>query len=71
MMQVHAPDEVPEVQKICQLIIDKAEVRPIKVAGISREAFYERTRKAFAVVATGESRLYGCIILKKGVIFQG
>ena len=69
MMQVHAPDEVPEVQKICQVIIDKAEGRRIKVAGITREAFYERARKAFAIVATGELRLYGCILLKKGVIF--
>lgn len=69
MMQVHAPDEVPEVQKICQVIIDKAEGRRVRVAGITREAFYERARKAFAIVATGELRLYGCILLKKGVIF--
>lgn len=69
MMQVHAPDEVPEVQKICQIVIDKAEGRRVKVAGISREAFYERARRAFAIVATGELRLYGCILLKKGVIF--
>jgi L-fucose mutarotase len=69
MMQVHAPDEVPRVQEICQIVIDKAEGRHIKVAGISREAFYERARKAFAIVATGELRLYGCILLKKGVIF--
>lgn len=69
MMQVHAPDEIPEVQKICQVIIDKAEGRRVKVAGITREAFYDRARKAFAIVATGELRLYGCILLKKGVIF--
>lgn len=69
MMQVHAPQEVPEVQRICQVIIDKAEGRHVKVAGITREAFYERARRAFAIVATGELRLYGCILLKKGVIF--
>jgi L-fucose mutarotase len=69
MLQVHAPGEVPQVQEICQIIIDKAEGRHIKVVGISRDAFYERARKAFAVVATGELRLYGCILLKKGVIF--
>jgi L-fucose mutarotase len=69
MMQVHAPQEIPEVQKICQIVIDRAEGRHVKVAAISREAFYERARKAFAIVATGELRLYGCIILKKGVIF--
>ena len=35
---------------------------------IERFAFYERTRKAFAVVMTGETAKYGNIILKKGVI---
>lgn len=69
MQQVHDPQEIPEVQKICQVVIDRAEGRHVKVAAITREAFYERARKAFAVVATGELRLYGCIILKKGVIF--
>jgi len=35
---------------------------------VERFAFYERARRAFAVVATGESALYANIILKKGVI---
>ena len=35
---------------------------------LDRFAFYERTRNAFAVLATGEQRLYGCILAKKGVI---
>ncbi|MBR6926289.1 MAG: L-fucose mutarotase [Bacteroidaceae bacterium] len=32
-----------------------------------RFAFYERARKAYAVVVTGETAKYGNIILKKGV----
>ena len=39
----------------------------VDIAFIERFAFYERTEKAFAVVATGETRKYGNIILKKGV----
>jgi L-fucose mutarotase len=35
---------------------------------IDRFAFYDRARKAYAVVASGESALYANIILKKGVI---
>jgi len=35
---------------------------------IERFAFYERARKAFAVVMTGETAKYGNIILKKGVV---
>lgn len=68
MMQVHAPDEVPEVQRDCQKIIDEAEGKRWVLAGIPREAFYERARKAYAVLLTGEPRGYGCIIIKKGVI---
>ncbi len=34
---------------------------------ISRSAFYDRARKAFAIVLTGELAKYGNIILKKGV----
>ena len=35
---------------------------------IERFAFYERAKKAYAVVMTSESALYANIILKKGVI---
>lgn len=37
-------------------------------AALERQAFYLRAGQAFAVVATGELRTYGNIILKKGVI---
>lgn len=35
---------------------------------IEKFAFYERARKAYAVIATSESALYANIILKKGVV---
>lgn len=35
---------------------------------VERFAFYERAKKAYAIVATGESALYANLILKKGVI---
>ncbi|XP_030627813.1 fucose mutarotase isoform X1 [Chanos chanos] len=38
---------------------------------VERFAFYERARRAFAVVATGETALYGNLIIKKGVIPAG
>jgi L-fucose mutarotase len=37
-------------------------------AATERFAFYERTRRAFAIVLTGELQPYGNFILKKGVI---
>ena len=36
-------------------------------ARVERFAFYERAKKAFAVVMTGETAKYGNLILKKGV----
>ena len=69
MLQVHAPDEVPQVQKECQQIINRVEGREVELAGIKREEFYEQARKAFAVIYTNELRPYGCLLLKKGVIF--
>ncbi len=68
MLQVHAPEEVPEVQQLCQKQIDLAENKQVEMLGISREEFYVRARAAYAVVATGEQRPYGCILLKKGVV---
>ena len=38
------------------------------VANIERFAFYEEAKKAYAIIATGESALYANIILQKGVI---
>ncbi len=38
------------------------------IAQIERFAFYDRARKAYACIATGERSLYACIILKKGVL---
>ncbi|XP_059517621.1 fucose mutarotase isoform X2 [Myotis daubentonii] len=35
---------------------------------IERFEFYQQAKKAFAVVATGETALYGNLILKKGVL---
>jgi L-fucose mutarotase len=39
-----------------------------EVAQIERFAFYERAKKAYAVIATSEKALYANVILKKGVV---
>ncbi|XP_029465457.1 fucose mutarotase isoform X2 [Rhinatrema bivittatum] len=50
-----------------QLLLTRAGSATI-LEKVERFAFYERAKKAFAVVATGETALYGNLILKKGVI---
>ena len=37
-------------------------------AEIDRFAFYEESRKAYAIIATGEKALYANVMLQKGVI---
>jgi L-fucose mutarotase len=65
---VGKPDEIPAVQKEFQTVIDKREGKSSPMGKLERFAFYERAKKAFAIVATGELRTYGCVVIKKGVI---
>jgi L-fucose mutarotase len=67
MAVVGKPKEVPAIaHEFHKLLRKEGEKRPIEA--LERNAFYERARGAFAIVATGETRLYGNLILKKGVI---
>lgn len=50
-------------------IIEKYDSRGAKtVANIEKPSFMEETKKAYAVVATGEKALYANIMLQKGVV---
>lgn len=62
------PDAVPPVCVEMQRVLDETLTNQPRLGKIDRFDFYERAREAYCVIATGESRLYGCILLKKGVI---
>jgi L-fucose mutarotase len=49
-------------------VIARREGPQFTLGQLERFAFYERARHAFAIIATGERRLYGNVLLKKGVI---
>jgi L-fucose mutarotase len=40
----------------------------VELAKLERFAFYARAREPFPLVQTGETRLYGNVLLKKGVV---
>ena len=40
----------------------------MKLSLLERFAFYERVHGAYAVIQTGERRLYGNVLLKKGIV---
>jgi len=50
-----------------QTAIDRNDA-DIKLVPIAGQPFYDRIKNAYAIVASGELRLYGNIILRKGVI---
>ena len=69
MMQPGSADDLdPDVEKSYRNVIDKLWPGTPSTERIERFAFYERTKKAYCVVMTGETVKYGNIILKKGVI---
>ena len=68
MEVVGAPDEEQPVFAEFRNIIRAREGERFALASLERYAFYERASEAFAIVATGERRLYGNLILKKGVV---
>ena len=65
---VGKPKEIPPVQKEVQKVIDKAEGKSWPLKSIERFAFYDKAKKAYCVIQTGERRFYGCFVLTKGVI---
>jgi L-fucose mutarotase len=68
MQMVDDPEGVPPVVAEFQTVIDTVADNPVKIRTMERFAFYERAQDAFAIIQTGERRLYGNIILKKGVL---
>lgn len=62
------PDGRPSIHDAFERILATAEGRPVAMEAIDRFAFYDRARAAFAVIATGETRLYANLVLKKGVV---
>ncbi|MBR2282874.1 MAG: L-fucose mutarotase [Ruminococcus sp.] len=69
LMEVVPGDDVkPVIWEEYKRIISRYEPENCKIELIERFAFYERAKKAYAVVMTGETAIYANIILKKGVV---
>ena len=68
MQVVDDPNATPAVVAMFQDLINDTADHPAQIQSLERFAFYERAKEAFAVVQSGEQRLYGNIIVKKGVV---
>ncbi len=68
MQVVGAPEAEPPIFEEFRAMVAKREGLRFRIGALERFAFYARTAKCFALVATSEVRLYGNIILKMGVV---
>lgn len=64
MSVVKGDPTVPEIWDTYKAIINNDEA----IEMIERQAFYDRGKNAYAIVATGEEAIYANILLKKGVV---
>ena len=70
LMETVGDDPRPPVWDVYEQSWNEAEkdAGPVSVRTIERMAFYDYTPSVYAVVITGETALYGNLILKKGVL---
>ena len=69
LMEVVPGDKcIPVIWNQYRSILEKRREDPSAVEMMERFAFYERAKKAYAIVASGETAIYANILLKKGVV---
>ncbi|HEV7285658.1 RbsD/FucU family protein [Kaistia defluvii] len=67
MQVVGDPDRREPIVDEFEAIVQRHEPEH-KVHSLERFAFYERANAGYAIVQTGETRQYGNLILKKGIV---
>ena len=68
MMAPEPRDKIdPALERAYRAAVDRHAPGTPAIVRIRRGEFYERARKAYAIVMTGETAKYANIILKKGV----
>ena len=70
LMAVVAGDDVPtpSIWKEYEAILQKHEPENCAMEEMERFAFYDRAKKAYAIIASGETAVYANVLLKKGVV---
>jgi L-fucose mutarotase len=68
MMPVDDADRVPDVQRVVLAEIERAVGRPVTPGKLARPDFYRAAAASFGVVQVGDSRGYGCFLIRKGVV---
>ncbi|MCL1077935.1 ribose ABC transporter [Parashewanella spongiae] len=69
MKVVDKPDAVPEIVNDFKTIVSQSPSKGSPFESLERHAFYQAAKDCFTIIQTGETRLYGNIIVTKGIIF--
>ena len=67
LMETTNGDPTPEIWAVYKEKANNKD-KNVRLGFLERNEFYNRSRNAFAVVASGEEAIYANIIIKKGVI---
>jgi L-fucose mutarotase len=65
------PTLTPAIVEEFERIASEVEGRTLTARALPREQFYSAARAAYVIVATGETRLYGNLLVTKGVVAGG
>ena len=68
MQVVGDPNAVPDVVADFQTIVNEVAQPPAKIVGLERFDFYTAAKEAYCIIQTAETRLYGNLILQKGIV---
>ncbi len=69
LMEVVPGDPVvPTIWDTYKELLKKHDPDHSEIEMIERFAFYDRAKKVYAIIATGETAIYANILLKKGVV---
>ncbi len=66
------PEEEGDVHIAVRKVLEKVMLNRknnFNIISLERQKFYSHAKNSFGVVSTGESRAFGCFILRKGVVF--
>ena len=67
-MAVDNNEFVPEIWGVYNKVMVKYEKDNVNTKELARQDFYDRAKKAYAVIATKEKALYANVILRKGCV---
>ncbi len=58
----------PEIWETYKNILNQREPEHCDIETMERFSFYERSKNAYLIIATGETAIYANVLLKKGVV---